>query len=337
MKYLVCEKPGKFLLKEKNKPTFNEEEVLLQIKTIGICGTDLHAYAGNQAFFKYPRILGHELGAQVLAVGKKVQHVKPGDKVGVMPYLSCGKCIACRKGKTNCCTNIEVLGVHTDGGMQEQITVPGDILFEVNNLSFKEIAIIEPLAIGAHALRRATIVKGEYIAVIGCGPIGLGIMKLAQIQGAKVIAVDVVEQRLTFAKEQIGVDFTVNALNNPIEAIAKITNGDLATAVFDASGNKRALESGPDYMAHGGRYILVGLSKGELTFKHPAIHAKETTLMCSRNATMADFQLVIDTLITGRFPTEAFVTHTVSFDEMIMHFEGWLDPNTGVIKAMVEL
>ena len=337
MKYIVCEEPGNFQLKEKGAPKFGEHEVLLQIKTIGICGTDLHAYAGNQAFFQYPRILGHELGAQVLETGNQVDGVKVGDRVVVMPYLSCGKCIACRKGKTNCCTNIEVLGVHTDGGMQERIVVPADILLEVNDLNFSEIAIIEPLAIGAHAFRRASIEEGEYIVVVGSGPIGLGIMKLAQIQGAKVIAVDVVESRLTFAKEQIGVDFVVNALENPVEAIAEITGGDLATAVFDASGNKRALESGPDYMSHGGRYILVGLSKGELTFHHPSIHAKETTIICSRNATFEDFQLVIDVLKTGRFPTDAFVTHRVAFDDMIAHFEGWLDPKAGVIKAMVEI
>ncbi|MEN0048423.1 MAG: zinc-binding alcohol dehydrogenase family protein [Bacteroidota bacterium] len=337
MKYIVCEEPKQFLLKEKKAPNYQKGEALLQIKTIGICGTDLHAYAGNQAFFTYPRILGHELGAQVLATGNGVSNVREGDKVVIMPYISCGKCIACRNGKTNCCTNIKVLGVHTDGGMQERITVPADILLSVNELSYEEIAIIEPLAIGAHAIRRADVKAGEYIVVVGCGPIGLGIMKLAQIQGAKVIAVDVVEARLAFAKEEIGVDFVVNALKNPIEQISEITNGDLATAVFDASGNKRALESGPDYMSHGGRYVLVGLSKGELTYKHPSIHAKETTLMCSRNATLEDFELVIDCLKTGEFPTDAFVTHRVPFEKMIEHFDGWLDPEAGVIKAMVSV
>jgi 2-desacetyl-2-hydroxyethyl bacteriochlorophyllide A dehydrogenase len=337
MKYIVCERPGRFLLKEKEAPQYEENEVLLQIKTIGICGTDLHAYTGNQPFFNYPRILGHELGAQVLETGKNVAKVRPGDKVVAMPYLSCGKCIACRKGKTNCCTGIQVLGVHTDGGMQEKISVPADILLEVNDLNFQEIAIIEPLAIGAHALRRAALEKGEYVVVTGCGPIGLGIMKLAQIQGAKVIALDVIDRRLRFAREKIGVDHTVNAMEDPLDAIAEITHGNLATAVFDASGNKQALESGPAYMAHGGRYILVGLYKGELTFHHPSLHAKETTLMCSRNATMEDFNHVIAILRTGQFPTASFVTHTVAFDDMIAHFDRWLDPEAGVIKAVVEL
>ncbi|MCP3931794.1 MAG: zinc-binding alcohol dehydrogenase family protein [Bacteroidetes bacterium] len=337
MKYIVCNEPRQFVMKEKVEPQYGENEVLLQIKTIGICGTDLHAYAGQQAYFNYPRILGHELGSQVLETGKNVSNVKVGDKVVVMPYIGCGNCIACRNGKTNCCTQIKVLGVHIDGGMQEKISVPANILLPVNNLNYNEIAIIEPLAIGAHGLRRAAIEAGEYIVVIGCGPIGIGMMKIGQILGAKVIAIDVVESRLNFAKDKIGVEYTVNARENPVEAIAKITNSDMATAVFDASGNKFALEHGPLYLAHGGRYVLVGLSKGDLTFNHPAIHSKETTLMCSRNATLEDFQLVIDTLSTGQFPTDAFVTHTVAFDEMIDHFEGWLDPKAGVIKAMVSL
>lgn len=337
MKYIVCEKPGHFEMGEKEPPKFDEQDVLLQIKTIGVCGTDLHAYAGNQAFFSYPRILGHELGAQVIQVGAHVDHVKMGDKVVVMPYISCGKCIACRNGKPNCCTQIKVLGVHKDGGMQEQINVPGNLVLEVNDLSYEEIAIIEPLAIGAHAIRRASVEAGETVLVIGCGPIGLGMMKLAKLKGATVIAMDIVQARLEFAKNTIGVDHIVNAGEDPLSRIEEITNKDLATAVFDATGNKRALEQGPDYMAHGGRYVLVGLSKENLCFHHPSIHAKETTLMCSRNATLEDFERVIQALRTGHFPTKAFITHQVKFDQVIHTFESWLDPKSGVIKAMIEV
>ena len=337
MQYIVCEEPGNFQLKEKTPPLCKEDEVLLAIKTIGICGTDLHAYTGNQAFFEYPRILGHELGSEAVKVGANVKRISPGDRVLVMPYISCGKCIACRKGKPNCCTNISVLGVHSDGGMQEQIVVPENILLPVNELSYEEIAIVEPLAVGAHAIRRAGINNGDFIVVVGCGPIGLGIMKLAQIEGANVIAVDIVEKRLAFAREKIGIQHTVNGLKDPLKAIAEITNDDLASVVFDATGNRRALEAGINYMSHGGTYVLVGLSKGELTFKHPFIHARETTLMCSRNATLEDFQKVIDILKTGQFPTHAFITHRVAFGEMIDHFDRWLDPEEGVIKAMVKL
>ena len=333
MKYIVCEKPGEFILKEKEAPVRKEGEALLQINKVGICGTDLHAYAGNQAFFTYPRILGHELASEVLEIGENDRGIKAGDKVVVMPYISDPNSFASRNGKPNCCPNITVLGVHGDGGMQEKITVPADILLKANNLSDNEMAIVEPLAIGAHAVRRAAIQKGEIVAVLGAGPIGIGIMKLAQIAGAIVIAIDMNEDRLKYAKEKIGVDYIVKASAEAVVEVSKITNGDLCNAVFDASGNKYALEACPDYMSHGGRVVLVGLSKGELVYSHPKIHAKEMTLMCSRNATKEDFEHVISVL--NQFPTESFITHSVDFTEMIENFDSWLDPKTGVIKATV--
>ena len=334
MKYIVCNKPGEFLLKEKDPPVRKSNEALLQINKVGICGTDLHAYAGNQAFFTYPRILGHELASEVLEIGKNSRGIKVGDKVVVMPYVSCGECVACRHGKTNCCTNITVLGVHGDGGMQQQIAVPADILLPANHLSDNEMAIVEPLAIGAHAVRRADIKLDETIAVIGCGPIGIGIMKLAQIAGAKVVAIDMNAQRLEYAQEKIGVEFIIKAGPDAVQAISNITNGDMCTAVFDASGNKFALEAGPSYMSHGGRFVLVGLSKGDLTYNHPVVHSKEMTLMCSRNATREDFEHVMSVL--NQFPTESFITHNVMFTEMIENFDSWLKPETGVIKATVD-
>lgn len=334
MKYIVCEKPGEFLVKEKEAPVRKENEALLQINKVGICGTDLHAYGGNQAFFTYPRILGHELASEILEIGENERGLKAGDKVVVMPYISDKNSVASRNGKPNCCPNIRVLGVHTDGGMQEQITVPTDILLPANNLSDDQMAIVEPLAIGAHAVRRADVKPGETVAVVGCGPIGIGIMKLAQIAGAKVVAIDMNEQRLEYAKEKIGVEYTVKAGADAAKDIAEITNGDMCTAVFDASGNKFALEAGPDYMSHGGRFVLVGLSKGDLTYNHPAVHSKELTLMCSRNATTEDFEHVINVL--DQFPTESFITHNVPFTEMIANFDSWLKPETGVIKATVD-
>lgn len=333
MKYIVCQEPNLFELRDKEIPEKRSGEALLKIHRVGICGTDLHAYAGNQAFFKYPRILGHELAAEIIEIEDNNQGLKKGDKVIVMPYVSCGKCIACRNGKTNCCSNIQVLGVHADGGMQEIVSVRNDLLIPANNLSLNEMAIVEPLAIGAHAIRRANLEPSEKVVVIGCGPIGIGLMKLAQIVGAEVIALDVNNDRLEYAKNEIGVPHAFNVKDNPMEQISKITNADMATAVFDATGNKRALETGIDYMSHGGRFVLVGLSKGELTYEHPKIHAKETTLMCSRNATLEDFQFVIDHL--KEFPTSSFVTHQVNYAEMIKNFDTWLDPETGVIKAMI--
>lgn len=333
---IVCDKPGQFTIREKSNPKAGLNEALLKVNKVGICGTDLHAYAGNQAFFTYPRILGHELATQVLEIGSNEKGLRIGDKVVIIPYIHCGKCIACRNGKTNCCANIKVLGVHTDGGMQSEIAVPVELLIPAPNLSDDEMAIIEPLAIGAHAIGRAGLRSGEVVVVMGCGPIGIGIIKLAQIDGAKVIALDMNEDRLKYVKDKIGADHVVNVSENPVEQVKEITGGDMATAVFDATGSKGALETGHQYMAHGGRYVLVGLSKGELSFMHPAIHAKEMTLMCSRNATYEDFERVMEVVGSGAFPVDSFITHRVPFDQMIDNFDSWLQPETGVIKVVVD-
>ncbi|MEL7534368.1 MAG: zinc-binding alcohol dehydrogenase family protein [Bacteroidota bacterium] len=335
MKYISCQEPGSFRFAERSAPTPKAGEALLKMTRVGICGTDLHAYQGNQPFFSYPRILGHELAAEIIEVGPNDQTLKAGDQVAIMPYLNCGHCIACRHGKTNCCSTLKVLGVHIDGGMQEIISLPTDILIPANHLSPEQIAIIEPLSIGAHAVRRAQIQKGETVVVMGCGPIGIGIMQLAKLEGAQVIALDINPQRLAYAEKTLGLQHLINVQNDPIEQIKAITQGDMATKVFDATGNQASLLSGPDYLAHGGSYILVGLLKGDLTYYHPAIHAKETSILCSRNATMEDFARVIEVLSKNQFPVDQYITHRVGFGQMIEHFESWIDPKSQVMKAMV--
>ena len=326
MKFISCQEPGSFRFAERSAPSPKTGEALLKMTRVGICGTDLHAYQGNQPFFSYPRILGHELAAEVISVGPNKQGLEAGDQVAIMPYLSCGHCIACRNGKTNCCTTLKVLGVHIDGGMQEIISLPTEILIKANHLSPDQIAIIEPLSIGAHAVRRAQIQAGEKVVVMGCGPIGIGIMQLAKLQGAEIIALDINPQRLEYAKQSLDIEHLVDVRKNPVEQVLEITNGDLATAVFDATGNQASLQSGPNYLAHGGRYILVGLLKGDLTYYHPAIHAKETSILCSRNATLEDFAHVMDVLANGQFPVDKYITHRVDFDQMIEQFESWIDP-----------
>jgi len=335
MKYIVCEKPGQFTIGEKEMPVRKEGQALLKITRVGICGTDLHAFQGNQPFFSYPRILGHELAAEVVEIDKNKQGIAVGDRVIIMPYLSCGSCIACTRGKTNCCESISVLGVHQDGGMQEYFTVSPDILVKANSLTEEQIALVEPLAIGAHAVARAKPTKGETALVIGCGPIGLGLLKQLQFAGAKVIAMDIQAGRLSFAENTMNIDQVVMATDHAEAEIRKLNNGQLPTLVFDATGNKTALENGIKFMSHGGSYILVGLYKGDLTFNHPFLHSHETTLLSSRNATMTDILLVKTMLESGLFPTSAFITHQVYFEDMINNFESWTKPETGVIKAMV--
>jgi len=334
MKYIICDSPNNFSLKNSEPPSIQPGSAKLKVKRVGICGTDLHAFKGNQAFFSYPRILGHELATEVLDVGKNNEGLMPGDKTVIIPYINCERCVACKAGKSNCCQNIRVFGVHVDGGMQEIISLPTRLLIPANDLSFEEIAIVEPLAIGAHALRRAQTKNGDTIVVMGCGPIGIGIIQLAKYLGATVIVVDINDYRLKVAKENFGADFIVNGLQSPAERINEYTNGDLAHCVFDATGSKHAIEGGTAYMRHGGTFVLVGLFKGELSFQHPQIHAKETTLMCSRNATSEDFKFVMRVLREGKFNTQAYITKKVNYEAILTEFNSWASPESKEIKVV---
>jgi 2-desacetyl-2-hydroxyethyl bacteriochlorophyllide A dehydrogenase len=337
MKTIVCIKPDEFQLTETEVPVAHAGEVLVRIKRIGICGTDLHAFKGNQPFFSYPRILGHELSGIVEAIGGNVSDFKAGDQVTVMPYLECGTCIACRTGKTNCCTSMRVLGVHIDGGMREFMAIPADHLLHTAGLTLDQSAIIEPLSIGAHAVRRSELKQGEFVLVIGGGPIGLGVMALAKHRGAKVIAMDINKERLVIAQSWAGVDYTVNALHNPKESLAEITGGDFPTIVFDATGNTRSMTDAFQYVAHGGKLIFVGLVKTDITFYDPEFHKKELTLMGSRNATREDFDIVLKAVRSGSIDADCYITHRVDFKQMIGQFESYLNPQSKVLKAMVEL
>ena len=338
MKTLVCTEPGNLAYEEREKPELKPGYALLKIKRIGICGTDLHAFEGTQPFFTYPRVLGHELAGELIAANDAPPGFEPGQAVTFIPYFNCQACIACRMGKPNCCTQIQVCGVHTDGGMAEYLQVPSRLLVHGEGLTYDELALVEPLAIGAHGIKRADVQPGEFVLVIGAGPIGLGIMEFARIAGAKVIAMDINEQRLDFCKTKLKVDYTINALNgNVTEQLQEITNNDMPTVVIDATGSQKAINNAFLYLAHGGRYVLVGLQKGDLMVSHPEFHKRESTLMSSRNATRADFEHVIDSMKKGLVDPTNYITHRVTFDEVKQEFNQWLDPKNGVIKAMVEV
>lgn len=336
MKTLVCTTPGHFAYEEIDKPVVLPGNTLLKIRKIGICGTDLHAFEGTQPFFNYPRILGHELAGEIVSTDDASFQI--GEAVTFVPYFNCGKCIACRSGKPNCCTSIRVSGVHIDGGMAEYISIPSYSLVHGDGLSFDELALVEPLAIGAHGIRRAGIQPGETVLVIGAGPIGLGTMEFARIAGGNVIALDINDARLEFCRERLKVGHTVNPLNeNVSERLAEITDGDMPSVVIDATGNLKAINGAFAYLAHGGRYVLIGLQKGEISFSHPEFHKREATLMSSRNATRQDFEHVISSMKKGQVDPTTYITHRVKFGEVAAHFESWLDPANGVIKAMVEM
>ena len=337
MKALVCEEPGSFQYIKKEKPLLQDGHAILKIKRIGICGTDLHAFEGTQPFFNYPRILGHELASEVVEIETNSEFAV-GDRVTFSPYFYCGKCIACRNGLTNCCADIKVFGVHIDGGMCEFISVAVKYLIKGNDLSFEELALVEPLAIGAHGIRRAGVKPGEFVLVIGAGPIGLGVMEFARIAGANVIAMDVNDQRLKFCKEKLNVSHTINPTKeDAMTELRSITDNDMPTVVIDATGNLKAINNAFQYMAHGARYVLVGLQRNEIIISHPEFHKREATLMSSRNATSEDFNHVLNSMKNKLLDPATYITHRVLFDEVKGNFESWLNPATGVIKAMVSL
>lgn len=312
-------------------------EAIVRIRRIGICGTDMHAYQGNQPFFTYPRILGHELSGIIEQINDMNCGFLVGDQVAIIPYLHCGVCIACRHGKTNCCTSMEVLGVRVDGGMQERIAVPVTHLIRTEGLSLDASAMLEPLAIGAHAVRRSQLSQGETALVIGAGPIGLGVMAFATHVGANVIAMDVNEERLAFCKSWAKVDHTVNALNGAQEQLLELTDGSYPTVVFDATGNTNSMENAFRYVAHGGTLVYVGLVKNDISFNDSEFHKREMTLMGSRNATREDFNQVFEALQTGEIDINRYITHRAGFNEMVNRFEDWLDPASKVIKVIIEL
>jgi 2-desacetyl-2-hydroxyethyl bacteriochlorophyllide A dehydrogenase len=336
MKALICEKPGKLEYAERSEPQRKAAHSIVRIRNIGICGTDLHAYEGTQPFFNYPRILGHELSGELVDTDDAPGFDK-GDPVTFLPYINCEKCIACRNGKSNCCVHLQVCGIHIDGGMADYYSIPSRLLVPAHGLTLTELALVEPLAIGAHGIRRADVKPGEFVLIAGAGPIGLGAMEFARLSGANVIAMDTNEQKLEFCKSKLGVSNLIQAGEGDInEKLLEITNGDMPSVVIDATGNRKAINQGLSYVSHGGRYLLIGIQKDDFVFSHPEFHKREATLMSSRNATRRDFDWVIQCMAEKKIQPLSFITHRVKFDETVARFPDWLDPSGNTIKVMVE-
>lgn len=334
MRKLVCSEPGRFEYVDQEVPEPSVGLSLLKIRKIGICGTDIHAFAGNQPFFSYPRVLGHEVAADYIkgdAVG-----FNAGDKVTVIPYFTGGTDVASRMGKPNCSTDMQVLGVHVDGAMAEYVLVPSVALRKVEGLGYDDLVLVEPLSIGAHGLQRAQLIPGENVLVVGAGPIGLGIIALASIAGGRVIALDMDPDRLAQAKA-LGAQAVINAADSDVyEQISALTSGDMPTLLFDASGSTGAINNAFSYMAHGARYVLVGLQKQEVHFSHPEFHKREGTLMSSRNALSSDFAYVMGRLKEKAIRPEQFITRRVPFEEAAALFSDPERPLLAGIKTIIE-
>lgn len=336
MKVLTCITPGTFEYQKKNKPKLKKDHAILKITTIGICGTDLHAYEGTQPYFNYPRTLGHELSGELIELDNAPGFSK-GEQVTFIPYFNCGHCIACRSGKPNCCSSVKVCGVHIDGGMAEYLSVPSYTLVHGDGLSSDELALIEPQSIGAHGIRRADIQPNEFVLIVGAGPIGLGAMEFARIAGGKVIAMDVNGYRLSLCKK-IGIPFAINANDHDVKGqLREITGNEMPAVVIDATGSQAAINNAFKYMAHGGRYILIGLQKNTININHPEFHKREGTLMSSRNATRDDFEHVINSMKKGLVNPMGYVTNKERFSQVKSKFPDWTNQNSNRIKVLVEM
>ncbi|WP_334024507.1 zinc-binding alcohol dehydrogenase family protein [Burkholderia gladioli] len=332
---VICESPGVLRAHQSELPERKAGEVLLRVSRVGICGTDLHIFTGNQPYLEYPRVMGHELSGVVVEADGDAG-LAAGDGVYVMPYLSCGHCVACRQGKTNCCVNIKVLGVHRDGAMTEYLSVPAQFVHKAEGVSLDQAAMLEFLAISAHAVRRARVEAGQRVLVVGAGPIGMAAMIFAKLRGGKVVCLDTRADRLEFCRSQLDVDAAVPVGPDDTAQLSSLTNGEFFDVVFDATGNVDAMNRGFGFVAHGGTYTLISIVPGTISFSDPEFHKRETTLLASRNATAEDFETVLEAMRAGRIPDQALNTHRLRLAELPDTFPRLLEPGQTVVKALVE-
>jgi alcohol dehydrogenase len=310
-------------------------EALVRVHNVGICGTDLSGYLGKMPFFSYPRIPGHELGVEVVAVGAGVSNVAPSDRCAVEPYINCQVCYACRKGKNNCCEKHQTLGVHCDGGLRPLFTVPARKLHISRKLSFEQLALIETLAVGYHAVQRSALQADESCLIIGAGPIGLATLEFARLTGAKIIVLDVNPARLDFCRNVMRVSHTLQPVEGFEKQLKELTDGHGPDVVIDATGSVASMSAAFGLIAHGGRLVYVGITTEEVKFKHPTFHRPEGTLLCSRNALSPDFGNIIRLIEDGTIDTRPWITHRTAFEDLIGVFPSYLQPETGVVKAVV--
>lgn len=341
MNTLVLEEPGRLAFTDTPPPVApGPGEALVRVHRVGVCGTDIHAFGGHQPFFTYPRILGHELGVEVLAVGEGVSDVSPGDRAAVEPYLNCGTCSACRRGRTNCCATLTCMGVHGDGGMRERIVVPAHKLHVSATLSLDQLALVETLGIGKHAVDRAFSIggfaSGDTVGVIGLGPIGLTAVQFALLAGARVVGVDLSAARCGTAKRLYPALETVSFdPQQPIDAQWAAQLGAAPRAVFDATGHRGSMQNAFSLPGPGGTLVFIGLVLGEVAFDDPAFHKKELTLLSSRNSVARDFVEIIGHMEAGRIDVAPWITHRADAADWPGVFDGWLKPDAGLLKGVV--
>lgn len=337
IKFVQCLSPGSLVFGEQPAPGDPPPGwALIDVAYVGICGTDYHIFEGKHPFLAYPRVMGHEFSGTVAAVNGP-SHVKMGQDIIVNPYLACGKCAACRQGKPNCCVSIQVLGVHRDGAMREQILVPIENLLPADGLSLQQAATVEFLAIGAHGVRRSLAGNGKRALVIGGGPIGIGTALFARIAGQDVTVLDLNVERLDFAAKKLGLA-TLGESDKPVrETALERTDGIGFDVVYDATGNSQSMMAAFGYVAHGGVLVMVSVVQEQITFSDPEFHKREMMLIGSRNATQVDFEHVIDSIRIGKISVDELITHRTTLRDSPRDIGIWAYQKSGLIKALIDV
>jgi 2-desacetyl-2-hydroxyethyl bacteriochlorophyllide A dehydrogenase len=323
---VVLLEPGRMALRDIAPPIAGDTAALVRVRRIGLCGTDLHAFEGTQPFFTYPRVLGHELAVTVESVPDGETRLRPGDGCAVRPFLFNPGSRASRRGRTNCCEDLRVLGVHVDGGMGERLAIAPEFLHPSEALSLDELCLVEPLSIGCHAVSRGQVTDADEVLVAGAGPVGLAVTQFALLAGGRVTVLDLAEGRLDFVRRHLGAAVAVSSL----DAASRYD------CVFDVTGNAASMRGSFDRVAAGGRLVFVGLVQSEIGFSDPKFHKREITLLASRNATAADFTRVMLAIQAGHVRPEPWITHRLSLEVLPDRFAG-LRRETSLVKAMVEL
>ena len=336
MKALTLKAPREFAFIDQAEPAEPKAgEVLVQVHSVGVCGTDISGYLGKMPFIQYPRILGHELGVEVLETGANVMNVQRGDRCAVEPYMNCGVCPTCQSGRTNCCETLMVMGVHGDGGLRERIVVPASKLHPANELGFDQLALVEMLGIGCHAVSRGQVGAKDTVMIVGAGPIGLSVLEFVKLTGATIFVIEPNERRRDFVRQNYGIE-NVFATLEPAE-FGEHTQGRLAQVVFDATGNAACMGRALEYAGFAGRVVFVGITTDPIPLNDALFHRRELTLLATRNAVAADFTRILGLIREGQIRTDTWITHRAAFAEMPAAFHGWLKSDSGLVKAVIEV
>ena len=337
MKAIQISEPSVMKVIDIAEPQMGDDEVLLRMKYVGFCGSDLSTYRGGNPMVKMPVVPGHEVGAEIVSVGKNVpEGLKPGMTVTVNPYTNCGKCASCRNGRVNACQHNETLGVQRWGAMREYLVLPWEKVIPAGLLTPRTCALIEPMSVGFHAVSRAQVTDIDVVLVIGCGMVGMGAVVRSVQRGATVVAADIDDEKLALAR-QMGASYTINTLSDDVHArLLEMTSGFGPDVVIEAVGSSPTYQMAVDEVAFTGRVICIGYAKTEVSFQTKYFVQKELDIRGSRNAQPSDFRAVIHYLERGTCPVDQLISRVVKPEEAPEAMQQWAAAPGKVFRILVD-